>query len=100
MLTAFSAEIARLQRNSPPIGLVQVARYLNPQDSATTALLALLLAGQDRDDEALALLRSVPHDDPLISQIRDVHARILTDAKRYDEAYQVAARRLPRRGPS
>jgi predicted negative regulator of RcsB-dependent stress response len=91
VLTAFSADIARLQRNAPPIGLVQVARYLNPQDSATTALLALLLAGQDRTPEALALLRSVPTDDPLISQIRDVHARILTDAKRYDEAYQVAA---------
>ena len=43
VLTAFGAELARLQRAAPPIGLVQVARYANPQNSAATALLALLL---------------------------------------------------------
>jgi tetratricopeptide (TPR) repeat protein len=91
VLTAFSADIARLQRTAPPIGLVQIARYLNPQDSATTALLALLLSGQNRAPEALTLLHSVPNDDPLISEIRDVQTRILTDEKRYNEAYQVAA---------
>jgi len=91
VLTAFAADIARMQRAAPPLGLLQVARYLNPQDRATTALLALLLSTQDRTSEALALLRSVPNDDPLISEIRDVQVRILTDGKRYDEAYQVAA---------
>jgi len=35
-------------------------------------LLALLLAGQDRIDEALNILRAVPQSDALISQIRDV----------------------------
>ena len=32
-----------MQRAAPPIGLVQVARYADPQNSSTTALLALLL---------------------------------------------------------
>ena len=91
ILTAFSADLARLQRSAPPIGLVQVARYANPQSSSTAALLALLLSGQDRSDEALALLRTVPTNDALISQVRDVQARILTDGKRLNEAYQVAA---------
>jgi tetratricopeptide (TPR) repeat protein len=91
VLTAFSADIARLQRAAPPIGLVQVARYLNPQSSSTTSLLALLLSGQNRTEEALALLRSVPANDALISEVRDVQARILTDEKRLSEAYQVAA---------
>jgi tetratricopeptide (TPR) repeat protein len=91
VLTAFSLDLARLQRSSPPIGLVQVARYLNPQSSSTTALLALLLSGQDRTEEALGLLRTVPANDALISQVRDVQTRILTDQKRYNEAYQVAA---------
>jgi tetratricopeptide (TPR) repeat protein len=91
VLTAFSADLARLQRSAPPIGLVQVARYVNPRNSSTTALLALLLAGQDRTGEALALLRTVPANDALISQIRDVQARILTDDKRLNEAYQIAA---------
>ena len=91
VLTAFSADLTRMQRSAPPIGLVQVARYLDPQNSSTTALLALLLADQDRPDEALALLKAVPQDDALIGEIRDVQARILSDAKRYDEAYRLAA---------
>jgi tetratricopeptide (TPR) repeat protein len=91
VLTAFSADIGRMQRAAPPVGLVQVARYANPQSSSTTALLALLLAGKDRTDEALALLRAVPTSDALISEIRDVQVKILTDDKRLNEAYQLAA---------
>jgi tetratricopeptide (TPR) repeat protein len=91
VLTAFSADLVRLQRSAPPIGLVQVARYVNPQNSGAASLLALLLAGQNRTDEALALLRTIPANDAQISQVRDVQARILTDDKRLNEAYQVAA---------
>ena len=54
-------------------------------------LLALLLSGEKRGDEALALLRTIPANDPMIAEVRDVQTRILTDAKRLDEAYQVAA---------
>jgi tetratricopeptide (TPR) repeat protein len=74
------------------VGLVQVARYADPGNSSTTALLALLLDAQDRTDEALALLGSVRPDDALISQIRDVQVRILTQHKRYNEAYALAVR--------
>ena len=91
ILTAFGADLARLQRGSAPVGLVQVARYANPQNSSAIALLALLLETQDRTADALALLRSVPAGDPLISPIRDVQVRILTDNKQLDAAYAVAA---------
>jgi tetratricopeptide (TPR) repeat protein len=91
VLTAFAADLTRMQRTAPPVGLMQIARYVNPQSSSATALLALLLAGQDRSAEALALLRAVPENDPLISDIRDTQVRILTDDKRLDEAYQIAA---------
>ena len=91
VLTAFSIDLARMQQSAAPIGLVQVARYLNPQSSSTTMLLALLLSEQERSDEALSLLRTIPADDPLISEVRDVEARILTEAKRTSEAYQLAA---------
>ncbi len=91
VLTAFSADIARLQRAAPPIGLVQVARFADPKNSSATDLLALLLASQDRVDEALALLRTVPADDPLSSDTRDVAVKILTDSKRLNEAYSIAA---------
>jgi tetratricopeptide (TPR) repeat protein len=91
VLTAFSGDLTRLQRAAPPIGLVQVARYANPQNSSTAVLLGLLLGSQHRSEEALALLRTVPSNDALISQIRDVQTRVLTDGKRLSEAYQVAA---------
>ena len=91
VLTAFAGDLVRLQPNSPPIGLVQVARYANPQNGSATMLLAMLLAGQDRGDEALALLRSIPAGDVLLSQVRDVQVRILRDQKKDDEAYRIAA---------
>jgi tetratricopeptide (TPR) repeat protein len=91
VLSAFAIELTRMQRSAPPIGLVEVAHYLDPQSSSTTALLALLLSGENRLDEALALLRTVPPNDAMIAQVRDVHTRILSDAKRLNEAYEVAA---------
>ena len=90
-LTAFGGDLARLQRGAVPVGLVQVARFANPANSSATALLAMLLNAQDRSDEALALLRSVPGDDPLIAQVRDIQVKILTDNKRFTDAYAVAA---------
>lgn len=91
VLTAFAADVARLQRTAPPIGLVQVALYANPQSSSTAMLLALLLDGQERTDEALGLLRAIPADDALISHVRDIQSRVLSDAKRYNEAYAIVA---------
>jgi tetratricopeptide (TPR) repeat protein len=90
-LDAFAGDLARMQRGSPPIGLLQVARFANPQNSGATALLALLLSSQHRVPEALGLLRSIPASDPLISEVRDVQARILTDNKRFDEAFALAS---------
>ena len=90
-LTAFSADLARMQRGAPPIGLVQVARYADPQNSSTALLLALLLDGQERTAEALALLRSISPKDALISHARDIQARTLSDEKRFDEAQALAA---------
>ena len=92
VLTGFTADLARIQRNAPPIGLAQVAHYADPANSAATALLGLLLDADDRGDDALALLATVRQDDPSISQVRDVQVRILNNAKRYAEAYAIASR--------
>jgi tetratricopeptide (TPR) repeat protein len=91
VLTAFAADLTRLQRTAAPIGLVQVARYADPQNSSATALLALLLDGQDRTDEALRILSTIPPNDALVSQARDVQVRILSENKRFNDAYAVAA---------
>jgi tetratricopeptide (TPR) repeat protein len=102
VLTGFAAEIARMQRAVPPVGLAQVARYADPQNASATTLLALLLDATDRTDEALAVLASVPRNDALISQVQDAQVRILTGAKRLNEAYAIAAAaaRDPAAGPS
>jgi tetratricopeptide (TPR) repeat protein len=63
-------------------------------------LLALLLDNSDRSDEALTLLTTVPDDDPLISQVRDVQARILTNGKKYNEAYAIAGAAVRQPGAS
>ena len=91
VLTAFAADVARIQRVAPPIGMVEVARYANPQSSSTAMLLALLLNNQDRTDEALATLQPIPRDDALIGPVRDIQVKILSDANRYDAAYAIAA---------
>ena len=90
-LTAFAGDIARMQRGAPPIGLAQIARYADPQNVSATALLALLLANQDRTDEALRLLRSIQKDNALLGQARDVEVKILTDNKRLNEAFATAS---------
>jgi tetratricopeptide (TPR) repeat protein len=90
-LTSFTADIARLQRGTPPIALAQVARYADPQNSSATILLALLLDGQNRTEEALGLLRSIPRDDASSGQVRDVQVKILTDNKRLNEAFAIAS---------
>lgn len=90
VLTGFAADVARLERGPPPIGLVQVARFANPQNSSAAVLLALLLDGDDQPDQALAVLQSVKPDDALIAQVRDIQVRILTDEKRYNDAYVLA----------
>jgi tetratricopeptide (TPR) repeat protein len=90
-VTAFAADLSRMQRAAPPVGLVQVGRYADPTNSSATALMAILLDRQDRSNEALALLGTVDRENAMISSVRDIQARILIDQKRLDEAYRIAA---------
>ena len=98
VLASLAADLARLDRGAAPIGLVQVARYANPQNSSAAVLLALLLDGRRQAGQALAVLGSVGEDDALIAQVRDIQVRILTDEKRLNDAYSVAA--APAFGPN
>jgi len=90
-LTAFAADLARMRQAAPPIGLAQVARFANPQNVGATTLLALLLDAQGRTEEALALVRSIPRDNAMASQARDAEVKVLTDNKRFDEAFATAS---------
>ena len=91
VLTAFAADVARIERAAAPIGLIQVARYANPDNSSASILLALVLDNEDQPNQALDVLRTIRPDDAMIAQVRDVQVRILTDQKRLTDAYAIAA---------
>ena len=90
MLLGLAVDLNRLNNRALPIGMVQVARFADPNNSAAAVLLALLYESQDRSTEALRVLSSVSSSDPLSPQSRDAAARILIDSKRVPEAYALA----------
>jgi tetratricopeptide (TPR) repeat protein len=90
LLLGLAVDLNRLNNKALPVAMAQIARYADPNNSAATVLLALLLEADERQPEALAVLRSVPASDALESQARDVASRILTDQKRFPEAYALS----------
>ena len=102
VIAALAADVARRQRGIPPFGLVQVSRYLDPGNSSSTALMAVLLETRNRHSEALSLLRTIPVGDPLSSPIRDLETQIYIDAKDFAAAYRIAsaAAAAPGAGPA
>lgn len=90
VLLGLAADLNRLNNKSLPLGLAQVARYADPNNAAAAVLVALLLDGAGRPDQALAVLRSVPDAHVLAPQARDTAARILSDEKRHGEALTLA----------
>ena len=98
LLLGIAVDLNRMNTRSLPVGLVQVARYADPKNSAAAVLLALLLDGQGRTQEALAAVGSVRADDPLAAQARDTAARILTDNGRNQDALRLAWSATSKRG--
>lgn len=86
MLIALAVDLSRDDNKALPIALAQVARHANPSNNESSILLGLLLDGDKRSDDALALLRAVPADDLLAGEALDIETRILTDRGQYDAA--------------
>ena len=96
-LVVFASELARLQRAAPPLALVQVARFADPRNSSAAILLAQVFVAGGNTESALGVLRSIPTDDALSSQARDLQVRVLASAKRFNDAYALAAPLAARR---
>ena len=94
LLVVLAGELERLQNETMPVTLSQVARYTAPENSSTTITLGLMLDRHDRVDDAIAAFRSVPTSDGLASRARDGEVRALDGAGRKDEAVQVAQRAI------
>ena len=86
MLVALAVDLGRDESKALPISLTQVARHAYPGNTEAKILLALLLDGDGRGGDALALLSSIPADDLLAGEALDVETRLLTDRKQYDQA--------------
>ena len=86
MLLALAIDLSRDDNKALPIALTQVARHANPGNSEATILLSLLLDGDDRSDDALAMIGTVPADDLLAGEALDVETRLLSDRKQYAQA--------------
>ena len=98
-LIALALEMRRSQNGrGAPVRIAQVARFAAPENSSAAILLGGFLADEERLDEALAVLRSVPPSDPLKPEAVDTEARALVDSNRFDQALALAASAANRPG--
>jgi tetratricopeptide (TPR) repeat protein len=101
MLVALAVDLGRDDNKALPIALTQVARHAYPGNSEAMILLALLLDGDGRQDDALALLRNIPSDDLLAGEALDLETRLLGDRGDEEAALRRAqdAAATPNAGP-
>ena len=101
MLVALAIDLGRDANKALPISLTQVARHASPGNTEATILLALLLDGDGRSDDALALLRAVPTTDLLAGEALDLETRLLGDRGQEEAALRRAqdAAASPNAGP-
>ena len=90
MLLALALSVGQSDDEGLPISLAQTAHLAAPANSEGAVILALMLRRADRNDEALALLDSVPAGDPLASDARDAAVELLGKTGRNAEAVQRA----------
>ena len=90
LLVALAVDLGRDENKALPISLTQVARHADPGSSEATLLLGLLLNGDKRDDDALAVLATIPAADPLSGDALDLETQLLSDAKQFDAALKRA----------
>ena len=86
MLLALAIDLSRDDNKALPIALTQVARHADPRNSEAAILLALLLDGDGRTGDALAMIGTVPANDLLAGEALDVEARLLSDRNQYAQA--------------
>ena len=94
LLLGLALSVNRTNNKALAVALAQVARYANPDNSAASLLLGLLLDDLGREDDALAALRAVAPGDPFASQTEDAQTRILLAMKRGPEALARAKARV------
>jgi tetratricopeptide (TPR) repeat protein len=86
LLLGLALALNKMPDKSLPIGLAQIARYTNPDNSAGTLLLALLLDAGGRQSDAIAMLGTIDAAAPFASQAQDAEVRILNGQGNHEQA--------------
>lgn len=86
LLTALAASLDGEDSRTLPLSIAQVARYADPRNEQAALLVGLLLDRSGRENDALAVLRSVPDASPFTGEMRDAEVRALLGANRKEEA--------------
>nr|WP_294851563.1 tetratricopeptide repeat protein [uncultured Sphingomonas sp.] len=89
-MISLSSDFLRDDNKALPIALIQIALHAQPDNVSAKILLALLLDGDDRSDEAVALLAKVPPSNLLSSSAILAQLAVLTSNERYGEALRIA----------
>ena len=90
LLLGLTLSVGQSEDQSLPISLAQTAHFAAPANSEATVILALMLRRAGREAEALALLESVPANDPFVGDARDAMVDLLGKAGRHVDAVQRA----------
>jgi len=98
LLIGVAVGLARGDDRALPLTLAQIARHAAPDSSEANLLTALFLERQDQPRLALAVLATVPADDPFAEDAIDASARLLLAEKRGPEALALALRAANRGG--
>ena len=86
LLLSLAIDLNRADARALPVAMAQIARHADRDNAQASIVLALLLAENERFDEALAALRLVPGDSIFAPQARDAEIRTLVRAERGAEA--------------
>jgi tetratricopeptide (TPR) repeat protein len=97
LVMAFGLDLGRDSDSDLPIKLLQVARAADPNNSSAALLLGYFLARDGRTDDARAIVRTVRDDDMFADNARQLEARVLSEAKRPQEALALARAMAMRR---
>ena len=86
LLLALSLDLARADVRSLPLVMIQVARHASPQAPQAPVLLGSFLGSNEREDEALVVLRGMSDDNLFSAEAQDTEIRTLLRVDRSQEA--------------
>ncbi|WP_265570724.1 tetratricopeptide repeat protein [Sphingomicrobium nitratireducens] len=97
LLTALSVQLNRIRDRTLPVAMAQIARASSPGYTEAAIVGSLLMDMEERPEDAIALVATVPQESLLYPQALDSRIQLLLEAGRIDEAMKLARDERKRR---